>query len=274
MTRRIIVKVRLILVVSGILLTTACGVTANNSSTYLGWHCQDTGTNQTLNCEQGQITNGQPAIAEQEKNTASDANQTDSSNEQPASKSLPQKKPSEIIWLGDHRKQAWREQLPDIDSVESKGSGSWIKSVKADRPTPVPEVAFADWVIKKGGNRLKAEESSEPNNEPNKHVAHKAISEASRNDGASSNASTRETPAKGYTIQLGAFDTAESAQRFLSENNLLHLNITRKTFKNKGRNWQVITFGRFADQQSALKAWVGATENSEKIAIWVRRVRP
>ena len=57
-------------------------------------------------------------------------------------------------------------------------------------------------------------------------------------------------------------------------NNLLHLNIATHARAKEGRNWQVLTFGEYADRSSALQAWTGATENHEKISVWVRPVQP
>ena len=80
-------------------------------------------------------------------------------------------------------------------------------------------------------------------------------------------------PQRGYTVQIGAFNSAEDAERFLEQHGLLHLDITRGRYEKDGRRWHVLSYGVFADVRSAEQGWAATAKNAADLEVWIRNLR-
>ena len=257
-----------------------CGQTpvapqANN----VAWHCEEVKGSREPRCEQRQLVNGRPATKVGDVDAEAEKKQI-------SIKSPVSRKPREIILIGEHRPRSWREQLPGLSVDKPSETAPPKPSAYRDGPAPVPEVAFAedsldtdtdtDTDTKQSDTLIDNENitatSLVVNSEPLvKANTSETIIQNSVSISAGRGGAQRE---KSVTVQLGAFNSEAVAQQFIQANDLAHLTIERQVLKRAGRSWHVLTFGEFADKQSAGKAWLAAAENAEEIEVWIRPVQP
>ena len=257
--------IRLILV--GLVVIGGCSNTPNSEETYIGWHCEESDRQGGVKCEQGLMTQGQPIAAALEDKPL----KTQASDQPPV-----QKKPLEIIWIGKNRPKPWRDQLPGFTLDESTEAYIPKTSPHADQSTPEPEAGFIDDLDKSSSDIV----GGPPVTKNNKIMTDTIVNDASEQ--AAKSEITGENPSAllggdvnqraGFTIQLGAFATAQAAQQFLRDNNLFHLNIAKQQRESAGKDWHVLTFGYFTEKKAAQKAWLEAAENSADIDVWIRPV--
>jgi sporulation related protein len=268
------------LILAGLVVIGGCSNTPDSTETYIGWHCEEPGRRGDIKCEQRQMTQGQPIAAALEDKVVE-------SEPIPDSEKTPTKqKPLEIIWIGKNQPKPWREQLPGFTVETSTAANAPWQTSRAARvtPEPEPETEYIDDL----------DESSSEDESPTETVNNQIIAAANNqsdygavvNDkpeqaakpdrverSPASLLSDELNPGAGFTVQLGAFTTAQAAQQFLQDNDLYHLDIAKQEHESAGQDWHVLTFGYFTEKEAAHKAWLAATVNSADIDVWIRPVR-
>ncbi len=158
-------------------------------------------------------------------------------------------RPREVIITGNSRPKSWRQQLPGFTLDDPGRTGDDKLFARADRPAPIPEVAFPD------------EQKQSPDTPAQRKV-----------DVTPQSQSIEVSDKKSVTVQLGAFKNDKGVERFLRDNQLAHLNLVKQVYERAGKHWHVITFGRFTDKKTAYKAWRIAAKNAADIDVWIRPV--
>jgi septal ring-binding cell division protein DamX len=75
-----------------------------------------------------------------------------------------------------------------------------------------------------------------------------------------------------YTVQIGAFRSAADARAYLEQHRLDDLEVVLEHRENQGREYSVLTFGRFATVREATAAWRRVAAGRE-LDFWVRPAR-
>ena len=81
---------------------------------------------------------------------------------------------------------------------------------------------------------------------------------------------SRSAVAGGYTLQLGAFSSAESCQRFAQEQKSRSLAIETSEILNQGKTWCIVTLGRYASKPEAVAASREYGRQFPSLTFWVR----
>lgn len=276
----------------GLFLLAACQSTTDHSNVYIGWQC-DAGRGSNINCQQRAMRNGQPidqVVAPGEK---ADGDVPDGAAVEPVlgadigadigatvagvidADAPVAKKPLEIIWVGDNRPKTWRKQLPALTVEQPEITGAPAKPPAQDdresseRPEPEP---FAHWTRDSGAGGLQDAQSARvvvpdqvvPDQQGSERGAKAALPASPGSPGSSKT---------GYTVQLGAFKNADTAQQFLRDKGLLHLSVNSWEYENNGQHWHLLTYGHYVDQQSAREAWAVAADNASEIEVWIRPIK-
>lgn len=86
-------------------------------------------------------------------------------------------------------------------------------------------------------------------------------------------AGSRATPSQGrYTVQIGAFRSDADARAYLEQHRLDDLEVVLEHSQSRGREYSVLTFGRFATVGEATAAWRRIAAGRE-LDFWVRPAR-
>ena len=256
----------------GLVITSACSNTPNPEETYTGWHCEQQNRQGGVQCVQGEMNNGRLI------NTASEDKSAEPAHTETSAKVPVWERPLEIIWVGKNRDKSWREQLPGFTVEESTQVDTPEPTRRADISVPQPEAGFSDELDKSPGKIGEIPTAEAGNNKSPTGAGLKETSEQTEKLGTGENSSdvllsSDLNSGAGFTVQLGAFASDQTAQRFLRDNNLLHLDIAKQGHESAGQYWHVLVFGYFTDRMSAQKAWLAAAENSAEIDVWIRPVR-
>lgn len=286
---------RLCLLMSAVNLLVACAAktgTEASSAGYIGWHCDDARLKRGEPCEPVRVVNGrQRVLLESGRESAADTSAEAAPDHQRIARTR------ELILVGDLRQRTWQGQLPGF-TVEATEKPDVPSPDIRDDTTPVPEPAFADdlyaaYAARRDdpatGDKGHVSPGPQPESED---VADAVLARAARQDQeprAESEPRARpqsagQPPARlqtqpesesrsGYTVQLGAFASAEEAERFLEQHRLMHLDITRGRYDKGGRRWHVLSYGIFTDVRSAEQGWAAAAGNAADLKVWIRQLR-
>lgn len=228
---------------------------------HIGWRCDGDRLKRGEPCEQVRVVNGR-------QQTAVDTDNQKSAETKPVGDGERIAKTRELVLVGDLRPRPWQQQLPGF-RVETNRKPNVVSASYRDDVAPVPEQAFSDELYSEGDNGRVPVEHNDGGTAPTTGFKNEPDSLPER----VSQPAYRSDLEPAYTVQLGAFASAEEAQRFLERHKLLHLDITRGHHEKDGRRWHVLSFGVFTDRSSAEKAWAAATTNATDLEVWVRRLR-
>lgn len=269
--------------VAGLCITVlmACVGKANTeeeSTDYIGWRCDDARLTRGEPCEQVRMVNGRQQALVKSDGEKPAGTKPDGGDKQTIAKTR------ELILVGDLRPRPWQQQLPGFRVDTSKEPGAPSVDYR-EQPAPEPEKAFSDVLYTGERNNAAAVESRDASpaqtpeaeqkteTESGGTLARVSLPEPAPEPEPVLEPAPESNTGAGYTVQLGAFASADEAESFLERNNLLHLDITQGHYKRDGRSWYVLSFGVFADRSSAEKAWAAAATNAADLEVWVRRLR-
>ena len=279
---------RLCLLMSAVNLLVACAAktgTEASSAGYIGWHCDDARLKRGEPCEPVRVINGRQRILLDtgDESAANSGAENEGDNQRIA-------RTRELILVGDLRQRTWQGQLPGFTVEASEEPEEPLADIRDDA-TPVPEVAFSDELYTGqrkdpamgSEGRLSSTDKHEAENGPEEVLTRAARPEQVpqvesepyplRNSVAKPQPPPGLKPQRGYTVQIGAFNSAEDAERFLEQHGLLHLDITRGRYEKDGRRWHVLSYGVFADVRSAEQGWAAAAKNAADLEVWIRNLR-
>lgn len=89
--------------------------------------------------------------------------------------------------------------------------------------------------------------------------------------GSSAAPSSGRTEDHRYTIQLGAFSSADRRQRFVAQRQLQSLALDHQKAERQGRTLWLITYGDFASREAAEEAHRQLAEDYPGLDAWIRR---
>lgn len=233
------------------LLLTLVGCARVAEDDRVTWICAKTGDSSIWNCSQQRMRNGVPVgpvIASSIAAPAATAPENSPVAVAPAGTSVPTSdvRPE----FKPQPKVAWTERLPGLQEGQLAVAAEpvpvpLLHTASSANPPPEPEPVLERW----------AAESNPP------------VADASQP------AAARESAAVGpYTVQIGAFNSAEDARAFIDRYELRDLGLEVRPVDRDGREYQVVTFGSFATAGEATAAW-GRAAGERKLDFWVRQVR-
>tara|TARA_R110000787_G_scaffold63634_4_gene143074 strand:- start:9209 stop:10081 length:873 start_codon:yes stop_codon:yes gene_type:complete len=273
------------------MLLVACQSTTDYSSVYIGWQC-DTGRGSNINCQQRAMRNGQPVDQMVVPGEKANSDVPDGATVEPmlgagtgagtgatvagvVDVDAPVTgQPLEIIWVGDNRPKTWRKYLPalTLDQPEVTSTPANVSAPghreSSERPEPEP---FANWTRDSGSGGTHDAQSASvvvDQSVTDRQGGERGVRVALPTSPGSTGSSKT-----GYTVQLGAFKNADTAQRFLRDKGLLHLAVNSWEYENNGQHWHLLTYGHYVDRQSAREAWTVAADNASEIDVWIRPIK-
>ncbi|MEH6466159.1 MAG: SPOR domain-containing protein [Porticoccus sp.] len=227
--------------------------TNDEADSYIGWHCSGDKRSDDWTCEQRMVKNGQ-VVDEPIKGAegASTASSKDSREPEQA----------ELVYAGIPS-QSWRKQLPTLTNADVTPSvpGKRASNLRALPPRQSEPVSSV--VAYPLANDSDSITVSEPAQTDTATVT--LISESVTDPGQVAPSSL-----SGYTLQLGAFKTKEQLQRFISDNSLDNLPVSRIQILFEQDIWHVLTWGKFQTPAEALQAWGQQVADYPKVEPWVR----
>lgn len=197
------------------------------------------------------------------------------------------------------RKMSWSQRLPGLQEsqplVESLPVAVPELAVGSRAgPPPEPEPALARWEnADTEGSATAVVEASEPPApapavspevpvppllaghaaSPVDAAAPGGVEPAAVAESPGAHAGPTATPRQGrYTVQIGAFRSAADARAYLEQHRLDDLEVVLEHRENQGREYSVLTFGRFATVREATAAWRRIAAGRE-LDFWVRPAR-
>lgn len=250
----------------------------------IAWHCQEVRGSREPQCEQKQLVNGRPVAKAGGVEVGVEV-AVEAEPKQVGDKGSASRKPREIIPLGEYRPRPWKQQLPEFTLDKPHATAPPVPTAYRDGPPPVPEPAFLEEMGREA-RRKETKPGDIPVDNDNMTAAPAASASAAVSSEPlmevnpdenplqnSASASAETQGGKGVTVQLGAFNSKEAAEQFIRAKRLAHLAIERQVLNKAGQALHILTFGDFADEHSAAKAWLAAAGNAEQIEVWIRPVR-